>query len=235
MKSKLIASVILAVVVTVPATAFSGSLTGGGGGITAPAYGPSPSPNLWDSKSTVFSWDVTFDDVKDLWFYQYDLVVPEKGISHVIIEVSDQFTDDDIIDSDPSDLDDVDWYSATSDGGSNPYLPSLFHGLKVEGAGDELHWQWSFYSAKDPVWGDFYAKDGVNNKPGEKTEIVMWNTGFGNPDSDPTDAPSDGSVGYHILRPDSNENRPPTPELSTWLLLSLSGLAGVFVTRRRKS
>ncbi len=237
MRTKLFVAAVLAVVLAVPAMAYSGSLTAGGGGLSAPAN--SGAPNPWDSTSTVFSWDVTWNSSANLWYYQYSLVVPAKGISHILLEVSDEFATADIVSPAPSGIGDLNWYSATSHGNSNPSLPSLFRAIKIENAGSELSWAWSFYSPRAPVWGDFYAKDGVNNVSGQKTNVVLWNAGFGSPDSDPTDAPADGSVGYHILRPDTfNEGVPPngeTPELSTWLLLSLSGLAGAFVARRRRS
>jgi len=78
-------AILCAVAVTPQAQAISytGSLTGQGGGIIG--------TQDWDSASTALSWTVKEVGTSGgfiLWEYDYTFTVPNKGISHVIIEVS---------------------------------------------------------------------------------------------------------------------------------------------------
>jgi hypothetical protein len=232
MKRVVLLSVVIACIAAAPAMAvvsYSGSLTGGDGvGIYAPdnhGFG-----NPWDSASTVISWDVT--QVGGSWHYEYDFTVPSKNFSHVIIEVSDGAT---ITGLTGATSEGPDTYKTTGPGASNPELPADIFGIKFSPTGDTTHFVWEFDSVRSPVWGDFYAKDGKNGTgPGDHTDVVMWNKGFLL--ADPTNAPANGSIDWKILRPDTETEGIPTPELSTWMLLGLSGLAGGFAAlRRRKS
>ena len=75
-----------------------------------------------------------------------------------------------------------------------------------------------------PVWGDFYAKDGKV----QGVTNTLWNAGFTNPDTDPSDAPSDGTADSHVLVPDTT-----IPEPASAALLGV-GLAGLLARRRLK-
>jgi hypothetical protein len=193
---------------------YQGSLNGGaGGGITATAD--------WNSSSTTFEWKVEEVGTSNgfiLWKYDYTFTVPKKNISHMIIEVSP--------DAGPSDFSAglFDDYSATSQGNSNPGMPSAMKGLKFQPGTVTL--TASFTTTRAPVWGDFYAKDGQSS--GEW--VTAWNTGFTNLDTDPLDAPANGSINHHILRPDTQQI---VPIPGTVLLLG-SGLAGLVLARRKK-
>jgi len=144
----------------------SGSLSGDGGGITATA--------AWDSSETVFEWEVT-DNGDGTWHYWYQYTVADKGLSHLIIEVSETFTIDDYMgDGDPE----LRTYSPADPGNSNPLMPADVYGLKFEDFSDGTTWVVEFDSPRDPVWGDFYAVDG--KKPG--AIVAGWNTGFDLPD-----------------------------------------------------
>lgn len=194
---------------TVPAMAsFTGSLTVGGGGITATGG--------WNSTSTVFSWTIT--QVGSLWQYDYTMTVPEKNISHFIVEVSPEAVAADF----SAGIFDI--YSSTSQGNSNPGMPEEMSGLKFQPG--TLTLTASFTTARSPVWGDFYAKSGRDNG----VWVTAWNAGF--TVLDPTDLPSNGSIGNHILRPDTATTVPPVPiPGAVWLLGS--GLLGLLGLRRK--
>ncbi len=210
----LLAWLLLGFTVSAQAIEYSGSLTGDGGGIIA--------SDGWNNTSTVFSWnvkDVGTSGGLILWEYDYTLTVPSKNISHVIIEVSPDSTQQDFSSGT------WDTYSATNQGNSNPGMPSEMTGLKF--GPDGLSFSFSFTTTRAPVWGDFYAKDGTSGG----VDVTAWNNGFGNPDTDPTAPASNGSVDYHILRPDTNQTTVPEPGT---LLLIGAGLVGLVGFSRRK-
>lgn len=204
--------VLFTAVAQAEAVLYEGYLIGGGGGITA--------SGSWNSTTTKFSWsvyDVGLQNGSTLWQYDYFFEVPGKDISHMIVEVSPNKTNDDFVVL-PGSSAGVQVYG--DEGGSNPNIPETLWGIKFENGA--LTMAASLQTTLAPVWGDFYAKDGKDGG----IDVAAWNTGFTAGDIDPTDPPGNGSISYHILRPDTVSQ---VPEPSTMLLLSLSllGLAGV--------
>ncbi len=200
-------TLVLGTVGTAKAITYTGSLTGNGGGIIA--------TDGWNSSSTVFSWEVM--QVGALWEYDYTLTVPTKGISHLIIEVSPDTTQNDFSAGE--------WGIYTS-GGSNPNMPEGMTGLKMNAPASTagvLTLTFSFTSPRAPVWGDFYAKDGRDGQPPNQIWVTAWNAGFGNPDTDPTVGPSNGSIDFHILRPDT-ETTVPEPGILILLGMGITAL-----------
>lgn len=222
---KIVLPVIMLLLVTsLPALAvtYSGSLNGGaGGGIIA--------TDGWASASTVFAWVVDDSTNPGYWTYQYRLTVPTKNISHVLLELSLGTTVDDITGATEKE---TMLYSPDDPGNSNPGLPGAFWAVKIDPIGDATDMSWSFKTIEVPVWGDFYAKDGTDKVGDTKIDVTMWNSAFGTPDI--VAVPGVAGPEGKILRPDG-EDIPPTPELGTWLLLGLSGLAGGVVYRRRRA
>jgi len=200
---------------------YVGSLTGGGGGIDATAQ--------WNSTSTTFAWtvkDVGAVGGSILWQYDYTFTVPDKNISHLLLEVTDPaaFTDFRVLTLSPSN--DSPKNFTPGDGNSNPNMPGNLYGLKYEVTNTNTY-TFSFTTLRSPVWGDFYAKDGKSGGPGGGIDVTAWNTGFLN--TDPLDAPKDGSVDYHILRPDGYT---PVPIPAAFWLLG-TGLLGLVWLRRK--
>ncbi len=202
---------------------YSGSLTSGNG-LTGTAN--------W-STCTSFSWDVTYYNQYDLWVYNYTLSVPRKDISHVIVEVSDNFTESNVFTNTPVGSTTSNWSIATADEStpSAPYIPDFIRGIKFEVCNKTL-FQFKIVTDRAPVWGDFYAKDGI----AKGTWVTVYNTGFGNPDTDPyLNLPTNGSLNFHILRPDSVTGNASTsvPEPAT-LILMMASIIGL-LSRKLKN
>lgn len=161
--------------------------------------------------------------------YDYSVTVPRKDISHIIIGVSQP----------PSGTNYQYWqgtvdnhtttlipfaYTDTSNGQSNPNLPTPpgLYGIKFAGNGTSL--SLTFFSYNAPVWQDFYAKDGKDGG----VKVTAWNTGFG--------ATTSPFASSYIIGPDSMGGgfQPVPLPPAVWLLGS--GLVGLGAwSRFRKS
>ena len=178
------------------------------------------------------AWEIT-DLPSGDWQYTYAFSDIQDGelspdISHWILEISPAAR--------PSDFwgmegpTEIRTFSPTGSSGSNPNMPGNIFGMKF----DFTDTEYSFFSAKAPVWGDFYSKSGNAGGLGRN---AVWNRDFLNPD--PSAGPSSGLLsnglgGYHykILRPDTVTLTPPpsVPEPATLFLVSL-GFLGTFFRR----
>jgi hypothetical protein len=141
------------------------------------------------SSDTTLAWTVTpeygGDAYIDFYTYEYTFTVPEYSLSHFILQVSDypdlkfdevpgwpelEFVNDTL---DPASLTaSVGTYDGT--GGSNPGIPGPVYALKFEGFDEGTTWTWSFDSWREPVWGDFYTKDGKH----DGIDAYAYNNGF---------------------------------------------------------
>lgn len=161
--------------------------------------------------------------------------MPAKEISHFIIEVSDDFTDADIISWSGTNFPVLDYYDANSQGNSNPGMPGAFtKGLKFQAAGWGIDQTVTLITPRAPKWADLYAKDGQSGGPGGGNDVILYNTGF--LVADPLVGPHNGTELYHILAPDTRkippQGGPDIPEPGTLALVSV-GLLGVLRRRRR--
>ena len=212
-----------ALLTAVPAVAdFSGSLTSEDGGLDG--------REQWiDPGHSTISWAVTWNEVRNAWHYDYTFTVPEFAISHMIIEVSDDFILDDIWDVEGEHTEiTLDTFSG---GPGNPNMPDSIFGIKLDGyiadADDPGYLQanLSFLSRRNPVWANFYAKCG--GRQGLTNEA--WNAGFELPN--PLDGPADGTIDNHILAPNGYVPEPATTAL---FVIGLAGLAGRRLRKRRE-
>jgi len=169
-------------------------------------------------------WEVSQAGLNSPWVYYYKVTVYKGALSHLIVEVSESFTDvypvlyD--VGSTPS-------FSSRSvntyyEGGSGePGMPDDVYGIKFDSfsdpSGDEdvkVAEVW-FSSERGPVWGDFYAKDGAHG--------TAWNAGF--VVDDPLSAAANGSVLNHLLVPDTfTTHQIPEPTTMTFVGLCAAGL-----------
>lgn len=144
----------------------------------------------WAATGTTFEYTVSRDpvDLSAPLHYLYTFTVPEVAgaLSHLIIEASDAvegglgaFTlgfPDYLNGPDPGDG--AILVGSYGPGGDNPGIPAEgMYGIKFEDMFDEESSSWTveFDSYRLPMWGDFYAKDGVHG--GEWA--FAYNSGFG--------------------------------------------------------
>lgn len=225
--NKLVLSIVCAgltvgAAISAHAIMYTGSLTWADGGLVA--------SDGWADNSTVFSWTVQSVGTSGgyvIWQYTYNFTVPTKGISHFIIEVSPDFSANDLLN--------VDGPTGTmwelgqfAPGPGNPNMPDNITGIsfgKDPDFGTSV--TISFTTLRAPVWGDFYAKGGTDGKGQDKIWVTAWNAGFTNPDTDPDPLvypPRDGSVLNHILRPDTVVKGPDGGATVALLGLAVLGL-----------
>jgi hypothetical protein len=169
------------------------------------------------------SWSIT--QTGSIFHYQYTLSGLDKDLGHTIVQVSDNFTGNNIWNSTqnytsggPS------TYSPSDPGNSNPGLPASIFGVKFNGAMG-YSYVVSFDSDRAPVWGDIYGKSGKDH--GQWT--YFYNTGL-------SDHPST-DINDFIATPDSRgyaqSQEPVVPEPATLSLIGL-GLGGIIPLLRRQ-
>lgn len=213
---------LLAVVVSATeAQSYTGALTS-----TADQSSGLNGTGLWATGVSI-GWTVTWDGSNSWWHYSYTLSVPQRDISHFILEVSPNFGPSSIWNASlPLGTNAIADYTADN---GNPGMPGTIHGIKFDQTSG-LTLAISFDSDRMPVWGDFYAKDGVT---GGVTNAV-WNSGFTANDWDPNTPATSGSYNNHILVPDTATHYTPVPEPSS-MIAGLALLSGVLGFKRRRS
>ncbi len=137
----------------------------------------------WNTAATTFTYEVT--NMGSHWHYSYTFDVGDaREISHIIIEATEDapgigpFTS--------ADMDNL-WTSWDIENGSpeissweeghagNPDIPGDIYGIKFDLEDGATRFEFSFDSRRNPMLGNFYAKDG-NWFDG--VAVTAWNTGF---------------------------------------------------------
>ncbi len=140
------------------------------------------------------SWDISYDFTSMLWHYEYNLSVSKKDISHFILELSDTAQYADIsnvrINGKHASIEGPKtWKKA-----GNQQLSQSFYGMKFDDGGSSVIY--SFDTALDPVWGNFYVKGGNDR----------FDNDSDSGDSDDSDSDSDDRDGHWRERHEKEEH-----------------------------
>ncbi|MEJ5299200.1 MAG: hypothetical protein WHZ52_14315 [Armatimonadota bacterium] len=141
-----------------------------------------------------------------------------KGLSHLLLEVSDAFGTADIWDLSGASLNGIATIVPPHHG--NPGLPATIYAMELDTNGSTTP-TIKFKSTRAPVWGDFYAKDGTD----AGSDVYAYNKDFGK------DPASFADFSGFIARPDT---RPIIPEPVFFQLGALVGLGGLGMLRMRR-
>jgi hypothetical protein len=174
------------------------------------------------------TWTVDDTTTAGLWHYEYELTVAEKDISHLIIETSPTFVDE----PDVTNLFNLSWTGGhdvdTFGGSGDPGISDGdIYGLKIDEVSTKSLLV-TFDSDRAPVWGDFYAKDGTEDKG--TVDVYLYNDGFF--DADPIAPLANGPLDGHLLVPDTISV---VPVPSAVLLGAMGlGISGQLLRRKKK-
>jgi len=192
---------------------------------------PGPPPVY---EASVLSWDITIFETYA--HYEYTWTHPEHDASYFILEVSENFELDDIVQVYGNlTFPDVEVGTYFDDDDNYQGMPGTVYGVKFDGFSsytDNLDGTVTetiiFDSTRLPTWGDFYVRCGIHpdSEGGHGVWDAAWNTGFLNGE---TTRVNDLNDDFHVAVPDTV-----IPEPNSMLLLGF-GLAGLAAARRRSS
>jgi hypothetical protein len=176
--------------------------------------------NYWDHEEGGFQLvaTVNYDPSRGadrLYYYKYN-VSAEGGLplqhtlSHVLIGVTEPSSLSDFKDATPAIADGPKtWYTLPN----NQYMPGPLYGVKWNAASAGV-FQMEFYTAKNPVWGNFYARCG-----GGKFE---WNAAY---NTDFLTEPTISTTDFSGWAPRPNGGADPVPVPASLLLVGTGCIA----------
>ena len=215
------------------AALFTGSLTYTGPGPADTGDGLYTTGPQWPGYNLSMTWAVTDEDntyPAYPWKYTYTFAHDgsQAALSHIIIEGSEGINAANITGLIGATLSSAGLQKVMS---GNPDMPEDLYGLRFDPLDDDTtSMTWTFWSNRQPVWGDFYARcggfaGGINTAYNYNMDAGGVERGFLSPDVDPVAPASSGSVDFHILVPDSVIPEPAS-------LLLIAGGAAAWLRRR---
>lgn len=144
----------------------------------------------YDGREIAIHWNITRNAGTGIYTYEYNFTNNGKTEkpSHFILEVSDNFTNDNLLSANGA----TELRQYTVGEPSNPDMPADIYGIKF----DYESPSYVFTTDRMPVYGDVYTKKGSARNV--RSRGTAWNDGFGV-------APTNDLVDYSkwVARPDS--------------------------------
>ncbi|MBW2740623.1 MAG: PEP-CTERM sorting domain-containing protein [Deltaproteobacteria bacterium] len=183
------------------------------------------------TKGFTIGWEVT-QGADDLWTYTYDITANTKGLSHFILEVTEDNNPFNIYGGTSTQYEGPktwDVPDSSEKKPSNPLMPNPIYGVKFDFGNKVV--TYTMITDRSPVYGVFYTKDGKN----DQDDVVAWSNALNSSDYTTNEALT---ITDFIVRPDGyNGDIPPLvdpiPEPATMLLLG-SGLIGFAVSGKKR-
>lgn len=192
----------------------SGELTGGR---TSPTASGVDATQQWDNGGFTIDWDISQGD-DDLWTYIYTVTGETKGLSHLILEVTEDNNPFNIYNGTSIPYEGPQkWSLSTSD----PLMPNPIYGVKFDFGGTAV--TYTMITDRAPVYGVFYTKDGKD----EGVDVVAWSNALNSSDYKTNEGLTTTDF---IVRPDGITS---IPDPAAIFLLGSACLIGFAATRRR--
>jgi hypothetical protein len=170
------------------------------------------------------SWLITDDGIAGFPIrYQYTISNASDGdlsknLSHLILQVSANFSANDIANVVGVTMDSGAPKTYVADG-SNPDMPGSLYGIKfTPPTGTRANFTFSFDSTRAPMDGHFYSKDGQDSG----VWVTAWNSAF------------DGSGSAYLKVPDTFSPGPTPIPLPATVWMGALGLIGVGLMKYRR-
>ncbi len=160
-----------------------GSLSQSGGGLTATdGWIAHDADGDGDIEDTTLEWAITLSQDGTYYEYKYTFTTASgdaQALSHFILQVSLDFDVEDV----ENDFENLTTYSLDEDDPKlyedSPSGRDIF-GIKFDTDGTDGDTVLTFNSRRNPMWGNFYAKDGTGDIPGSdpviKEQAIAYNT-----------------------------------------------------------
>ena len=130
----------------------------------------------WDNGAFTIDWTIKYDTVAKDWTYTYSIDAENKDLSHWILQLHQHDASGDDLTSYWQGIfgcDNVGVWGPDKNGTSDAGMPADMFGVKFSTATPA-----TFTTPQEPVWGNFFAKDGKEKVAGDHINVYAYNAGF---------------------------------------------------------